>query len=106
MIRRPPRSTLFPYTTLFRSLLAIHLPLDLLLDSHLDRVLVLLGLELLRRRLLDELHRHVQLRLFHVDLRDRYLVDRPHLVGVAQLPHPEPPPQVPALDTDFLAARR
>src|SRR2546422_10354119 len=27
MIRRPPRSTLFPYTTLFRS----HLPLDLAL---------------------------------------------------------------------------
>src|SRR3712207_7786744 len=26
MIRRPPRSTLFPYTTLFRSLL-LHLPL-------------------------------------------------------------------------------
>src|SRR5258706_5473586 len=24
MIRRPPRSTLFPYTTLFRSLLQIH----------------------------------------------------------------------------------
>src|SRR2546427_5307975 len=24
MIRRPPRSTLFPYTTLFRSMLAIH----------------------------------------------------------------------------------
>src|SRR5258708_29237269 len=26
MIRRPPRSTLFPYTTLFRSLLAATLP--------------------------------------------------------------------------------
>src|SRR2546422_7632645 len=25
MIRRPPRSTLFPYTTLFRSLLRLHL---------------------------------------------------------------------------------
>src|SRR2546427_8195492 len=25
MIRRPPRSTLFPYTTLFRSHLAVHL---------------------------------------------------------------------------------
>src|SRR2546425_3904321 len=24
MIRRPPRSTLFPYTTLFRSLIALH----------------------------------------------------------------------------------
>src|SRR5256885_6846587 len=28
MIRRPPRSTLFPYTTLFRSLRAAHGPLD------------------------------------------------------------------------------
>src|SRR5256885_11193355 len=27
MIRRPPRSTLFPYTTLFRSLLEHHSPL-------------------------------------------------------------------------------
>src|SRR5256886_14931748 len=27
MIRRPPRSTLFPYTTLFRSLIARHLRL-------------------------------------------------------------------------------
>src|SRR5437016_8929820 len=26
MIRRPPRSTLFPYTTLFRSILSIPLP--------------------------------------------------------------------------------
>src|SRR2546425_10303710 len=46
MIRRPPRSTLFPYTTLFRSLLGVVLelalgdallqllePLDLLLDG-------------------------------------------------------------------------
>src|SRR2546428_5096880 len=32
MIRRPPRSTLFPYTTLFRS------PLALLLQSHLAQV--------------------------------------------------------------------
>src|SRR2546429_2601332 len=29
MIRRPPRSTLFPYTTLFRSVPGMHSPLDL-----------------------------------------------------------------------------
>src|SRR3989454_8110807 len=29
MIRRPPRSTLFPYTTLFRSLLKTYTPLPL-----------------------------------------------------------------------------
>src|SRR3712207_9539800 len=28
MIRRPPRSTLFPYTTLFRSVLGRHLTID------------------------------------------------------------------------------
>src|SRR2546422_4759123 len=35
MIRRPPRSTLFPYTTLFRSLIyaAVGLPLGRLADS-------------------------------------------------------------------------
>src|SRR5258705_1763310 len=31
MIRRPPRSTLFPYTTLFRSLTNFHLPRSTLL---------------------------------------------------------------------------
>src|SRR2546430_5396087 len=30
MIRRPPRSTLFPYTTLFRSYLKTHHPADFL----------------------------------------------------------------------------
>src|SRR3712207_6923704 len=33
MIRRPPRSTLFPYTTLFRSRLAISRPKALILDE-------------------------------------------------------------------------
>src|SRR5947208_6110431 len=35
MIRRPPRSTLFPYTTLFRSPTADHLPpLPVALEAH------------------------------------------------------------------------
>src|SRR2546426_1224959 len=33
MIRRPPRSTLFPYTTLFRS--ELHVELDLDAEAHL-----------------------------------------------------------------------
>src|SRR5207245_8173782 len=37
MIRRPPRSTLFPYTTLFRSLA---------LDEHVDQTLAIGGAEL------------------------------------------------------------
>src|SRR5690554_7623221 len=38
MLRRPPRSTLFPYTTLFRSL---HQGVELAVDGH-DRFAVLL----------------------------------------------------------------
>src|SRR2546429_4748060 len=37
MIRRPPRSTLFPYTTLFRSLVGLHLDFNQVGD--LDRPL-------------------------------------------------------------------
>src|SRR5256885_7263142 len=44
MIRRPPRSTLFPYTTLFRSLLLAHQILlargHELLAPHLPRILL------------------------------------------------------------------
>src|SRR2546430_8628345 len=36
MIRRPPRSTLFPYTTLFRSLVDLALPLQQLCGQILD----------------------------------------------------------------------
>src|SRR2546430_12749469 len=40
MIRRPPRSTLFPYTTLFRSLheVLIKAPLDITLGSRCSEV--------------------------------------------------------------------
>src|SRR5260370_23867493 len=50
MIRRPPRSTLFPYTTLFRShpaiprLVPILVHLHLLLPRHSDRIVVDSGL--------------------------------------------------------------
>src|SRR5258707_1472297 len=33
MIRRPPRSTLFPYTTLFRSRLAGNIPVEIAADG-------------------------------------------------------------------------
>src|SRR5438445_9454622 len=33
MIRRPPRSTLFPYTTLFRSRTIRNIPVEVLLDE-------------------------------------------------------------------------
>src|SRR5258708_18773112 len=34
MIRRPPRSTLFPYTTLFRSILVRDVDVELLFELH------------------------------------------------------------------------
>src|SRR3712207_7407175 len=40
MIRRPPRSTLFPYTTLFRSLVAAKEPGRLPVDGDLDQFLL------------------------------------------------------------------
>src|SRR2546422_6811414 len=46
MIRRPPRSTLFPYTTLFRSLERA--------DRHAE---LLAGLEVLERGVAGEFHR-------------------------------------------------
>src|ERR1035438_6611221 len=35
MIRRPPRSTLFPYTTLFRSLVELSFGVRVIFDGHL-----------------------------------------------------------------------
>src|SRR3989442_6408850 len=48
MIRRPPRSTLFPYTTLFRSLLSLRVP-ELGATNHLQ-VFLACGVDLLRDR--------------------------------------------------------
>src|SRR3989442_5393802 len=70
MIRRPPRSTLFPYTTLFRSLAALELAAD--------------GVELLAHRFLarglarhDEGPAHVAVRS---EEHTSELQSRPHLV--------------------------
>src|SRR3989441_7244501 len=48
MIRRPPRSTLFPYTTLFRSLIRV-LGIDAQAERQVDRLI-----ELRRRHALHE----------------------------------------------------
>src|SRR3712207_9112202 len=50
MIRRPPRSTLFPYTTLFRSIARLH-PLVVVVDGDRERAL---GLVLADHVLLEE----------------------------------------------------
>src|SRR2546430_14913832 len=38
MIRRPPRSTLFPYTTLFRSINCFRVPILESLDDHVEHL--------------------------------------------------------------------
>src|SRR3712207_7825799 len=43
MIRRPPRSTLFPYTTLFRSLPEADRPDHVLADAQVDHGLFFIG---------------------------------------------------------------
>src|SRR5258707_9829133 len=56
MIRRPPRSTLFPYTTLFRSLKEFHeLPVRGVADRahHAQRLLLVLVLDRARSRTRD-----------------------------------------------------
>src|SRR5436309_10930544 len=51
MIRRPPRSTLFPYTTLFRSLLVlVHAGHERMLHQRGRRLIGELGCETLERR--------------------------------------------------------
>src|SRR2546422_7616529 len=67
MIRRPPRSTLFPYTTLFRS------PLVLLVEkAQRDEVR---GLELERPRLLGGLGFVLDERAVHTDDLERLLLE-------------------------------
>src|SRR5256885_12690794 len=43
MIRRPPRSTLFPYTTLFRSIASVVLPVHLHVGGRAEGGVQLLG---------------------------------------------------------------
>src|SRR5690554_7477800 len=84
MIRRPPRSTLFPYTTLFRSILVnsntvrvkaiggIHMGGAVFTDPEASQVIAI-GVEI---RLCRELHRRVPRSEEHTS----ELQSRPHLV--------------------------
>src|SRR3989454_12371063 len=68
MIRRPPRSTLFPYTTLFRSLHAEVADALLRLDERAAHVVVADEPELVRRaRLLGVAERGARARVRHRD---------------------------------------
>src|SRR2546426_5716475 len=64
MIRRPPRSTLFPYTTLFRSLVR-QLRVERLVERHADHV--------------QRLDRHAALLRELDGGRDHLLADQPEL---------------------------
>src|SRR3712207_9058737 len=72
MIRRPPRSTLFPYTTLFRS----HPELALLLEALVDHLLVALLEDVQRQRC--PRHQH------HVKREKRYVG---HALAPFSAPH-------------------
>src|SRR5260370_8571699 len=99
MIRRPPRSTLFPYTTLFRSVLAADQPPAV--AEHLELggqqlLQVRLHTVLLQPRVNAEVHRGVADHLGDGD-RDRLpglVGDRP-LARLLGQPPPRPPPSHP-----------
>src|SRR3989442_6026313 len=78
MIRRPPRSTLFPYTTLFRSTLAVRR------DAHFDRSVQGRHLDLASQDGLPGGDRQLQLDVAAVFKRSEEhtseLQSRPHLV--------------------------
>src|SRR2546426_12312533 len=87
MIRRPPRSTLFPYTTLFRSVDKdiLHHPL---------------GTVLLKKRLLPDVLRWAQVSVVVIEAADKpgtVLVRLVRRAGVPQM-------QMPVNDEKFLAA--
>src|SRR5260370_21058634 len=54
MIRRPPRSTLFPYTTLFRSIGVVHAPLPQLTQHGREHLVAPLLLRIERSEVLRE----------------------------------------------------
>src|SRR5690242_21311150 len=86
MIRRPPSSTLFPYTTLFRSLVRLHLRVieDVIDDAQqLARGLVsgLQIIQLIRRERSEE---HTSELQSHVNLVCRLLLDKKKFSGQAE----------------------
>src|SRR5438093_6630820 len=82
MIRRPPRSTLFPYTTLFRSLMAVNIHITIIelnalhtkrqnLFQELDAVIHLLMEEILSFRSEERFSRNAE-----TDLVCRLLLEK------------------------------
>ena len=73
MIRRPPRSTLFPYTTLFRSLSAV--AIDFLLEPFVDKAAARTTFDhaTFKNEQYDRLAAHVRR---HVDMERIYAIMR------------------------------
>src|SRR5260370_13492032 len=87
MIRRPPRSTLFPYTTLFRSIMAVLLPVH---DGHQH------AMETAAAPVRSE--EHASELQSHLNLVCRLLLEKktktdfgPPPGPMAERPHPNPP---------------
>src|SRR5260221_6793383 len=85
MIRRPPRSTLFPYTTLFRSLLFRKLSALLALFKKIRQII---ATDFLKQRSEE----HTSELQSHSDLVCRLLLDKKSGVG-ALAPHGDRPDQ-------------
>src|SRR5437667_12431406 len=84
MIRRPPRSTLFPYTTLFRSLGAAGMLMHVLLGA--VRTAVAGGPDPLRHMESPVLVRHAVPAHRPIHPRVEGIVDRRHVEGVSRVP--------------------
>src|SRR5256885_10159254 len=104
MIRRPPRSTLFPYTTLFRSVVGRVLPEPISVSLTFftpvaDREMLVLALE----RLIERALRHPRRTGWRVQaVRARAELERaaPWLPpGPLQEPSPGPAPHAPPVTT-------
>src|SRR5256886_17193095 len=101
MIRRPPRSTLFPYTTLFRSLCRLHVTHRLVLGADALEIRVGAGLAHLKRGapasvrdtppidIRDGAREQVQV-LFHEANAPALAQARERLAGLTAVDHEDP----------------
>src|SRR5260370_3092871 len=82
MIRRPPRSTLFPYTTLFRSSESLHpsapnhLPGFITAPGDTDTLMVVVGIVLIGSVLDDRSEEHTSELQSHLNLVCRLLLEK------------------------------
>src|SRR5260370_26754113 len=85
MIRRPPRSTLFPYTTLFRSDIDARIGVDEL-PVGARRLRILIHLDLAQRRRIERSEEHTSELQSHLNLVCRLLLEKKNTVRLAGTP--------------------